>query len=63
MLPPNQGTLWVGENIKHVLTVCHVVVKTAHIYIMAISIGTPHLISVEDVKAMQYFVRNVYGQR
>ena len=37
--------------------------KTAHIYIMACSIGTPHLISEEHVRAMQHFARNVYGQR
>lgn len=63
VLLPNHGTLCVGETMKHALTVCHVVEKTAHIYIMAKSIGTPHLISDEDIKAMQYFARNVYGQR
>jgi L-fuculose-phosphate aldolase len=63
VLLPNHGTLCVGENMKHALTVCHVVEKTAHIYIMCKSIGTPHLISMEHIKAMQYFARNVYGQR
>lgn len=63
VLLPNHGTLCVGENMKHALTVCHVVEKTAHIYIMAKSIGTPHLIDEEDIKSMQYFARNVYGQR
>ncbi len=63
VLLPNHGTLCVGENMKYALTVCHVVEKTAHIYIMARSIGTPHLISQEHIEAMQYFARNVYGQR
>jgi len=63
VLLPNHGTLCVGPNMKQALIVCHVVEKTAHIYIMAKSIGTPSLISDEDIKAMQYFARNVYGQR
>lgn len=63
VLLPNHGTLCVGENMKHALTVTHVTEKTAHIYIMACSIGTPQLISEEHVRAMQHFARNVYGQR
>jgi L-fuculose-phosphate aldolase len=60
---PNHGTLCVGENLKYALRVCHVVEKAAHIYILAISIGTPHLISEENIKEMQYFARHLYGQR
>jgi L-fuculose-phosphate aldolase len=63
VLLPNHGTLCVGPTMKQALTVCHVVEKTAHIYIMAKSIGTPHLISAEHIQAMQHFARNVYGQR
>ena len=63
VLLPNHGTLCVGENLKHVLRICHVVEKTAHIYILAKSIGIPHLLAEEDIKAMQYFARNLYGQR
>lgn len=63
VLLPNHGTLCVGENMKHALTICHVVEKTAHVYIMAKSIGTPQLISEEDIRAMQYFARHEYGQR
>ena len=63
VLLPNHGTLCVGENLKHVLRVCHVVEKAAHMYILAKLIGTPHVISDENVKAMQYFARNLYGQR
>jgi L-fuculose-phosphate aldolase len=63
VLLPNHGTLCVGENLRHVLRVCHVVEKTAHIYILAKLIGTPRLISEENIKAMQYFARNIYGQR
>jgi L-fuculose-phosphate aldolase len=63
VLLPNHGTLNVGPNMPMALTICHVVEKTAHIYIMAKSIGTPNLISPEHIKIMQDFARNVYGQR
>ena len=63
VLLPNHGTLCVGEDLKHVLKVCHVVEKAAHIYILAKLIGTPHPISDENIKAMQYFARHLYGQR
>jgi L-fuculose-phosphate aldolase len=63
VLLPNHGTLCVGEDLKTVLRVCHVVEKAAHIYILAKSIGTPHLIAEEHIKSMQYFARHLYGQR
>ncbi len=63
VLLPNHGTVCVGEDMKTALTVCHVVEKSAHIYIMALSIGTPHLISDEDIKVMQDYKKNHYGQR
>jgi len=63
VLLPNHGTLCVGEDMKSALTICHVVEKSAHIYILARSIGTPHLISAEDIKAMQDYKKNHYGQR
>ena len=62
-LLPNHGALCVGEDMKTALTVCHVVEKSAQIYILALSIGTPHLISAEDIKAMQDYKKNQYGQR
>lgn len=63
VLLPNHGTLVVGPNMPKALTICHVVEKTAHIYILAKSIGTPNLISPEDVLAMQEYARDKYGQR
>jgi L-fuculose-phosphate aldolase len=60
---PNHGTLCVGEDLKYALKVCHVVEKAAHVYILARSIGTPHLLTEEQIKAMQYFARHLYGQR
>jgi L-fuculose-phosphate aldolase len=63
VLLPNHGTLVVGPDMPMAMTICHVVEKTAHIYILAKSIGTPNLISMEDIIAMQDYVRNQYGQR
>jgi L-fuculose-phosphate aldolase len=59
----NHGTLCVGKDLKDALRISRVVEKAAQIYILAKSIGTPHLISEENIKAMQYFARNIYGQR
>jgi len=59
---PNHGTVCVGADIPGALKICYVVEKSAQIYILAKSIGTPQIISDEDIKAMQDFARNSYGQ-
>ena len=63
VLLPNHGALCVGMDMKHALTVVNVLEKTAHVYIMARSIGIPNVIPDEHIRAMQYFARNEYGQR
>lgn len=63
VLLPNHGTLCAGEDMTRALLISQVVEKTAHIYIMALSIGTPRLIKDEHIKAMQYYARHIYGQR
>ncbi len=63
VLLPNHGTLVVGADMKNALTICQVVEKSAHIYILAKSIGTPNIIPMEDIIAMQNYVRNEYGQK
>lgn len=62
VMVPNHGTICVGADFDMAMKVIHVVEKSAHVYIMARSIGTPHLISDEDIQAMQDFVRTKYGQ-
>lgn len=62
VLLPNHGALCVGKDMDHAFKICDVVEKTAHIYILAKSIGTPHLIAEEDIKEMQYFAQNLYGK-
>ena len=60
VLLPNHGSLVVGSAMPIALLVCHVVEKTAHVYIMAKSIGTPNLISAEDIQAMRDMVGDKY---
>ncbi len=62
VMVPNHGTICVGADFDTAMKVIHVVEKSAHVYIMARSIGAPHLISDEDIQAMQDFVRTKYGQ-
>lgn len=62
VLLPNHGTVLVGADMPSALTICHVAEKSAQIYILAKSIGTPHIIPDDDIAAMQDYVRNEYGQ-
>lgn len=59
---PNHGTVSVGADIDAALKICHVVEKSAHVYILAKILGEPQVISDEDMDAMQDFARNHYGQ-
>lgn len=63
VLLPNHGALCVGEDLKRALQVCRVLEKAAQIYILARLTGTPHVLADDQIKAMQYFARYVYGQR
>jgi L-fuculose-phosphate aldolase len=60
---PNHGTLCSGRDLREVLKVSHVVEKTAQVYIMAMSIGNPHLITEEDIREMRLFAQTMYGQK
>ncbi len=62
VLIPNHGTICVGSDFDTAFKTIFVVEKSAQIYILARSLGKPHLIAPEDVKAMQEFARNFYGQ-
>lgn len=59
---PNHGTVCVGSDIAGALKICHVVEKSAHVYILAKILGEPQVISDDDMDAMQDFARNHYGQ-
>lgn len=62
VMVPNHGTICVGADIPSALKICHVVEKSAQIYIYAKLIGDPQIISEPDMRAMQDFARNHYGQ-
>ena len=62
VLVPNHGTVCVGADIPSALKVAHVVEKSAQVYIYAKMLGTPNIISQEDMRAMQLFARDHYGQ-
>ena len=62
VLVPNHGTICVGADIPSALKVAHVVEKSAQVYIYAKMLGTPNIISQEDMRAMQLFARDHYGQ-
>jgi L-fuculose-phosphate aldolase len=59
---PNHGSVCVGCDFDTALKTIHVLEKTAHIYILAKSIGRPNLIEPDDIAAMQDFAHNHYGQ-
>ena len=59
---PNHGSVCVGVDFDTALKTIHVLEKSAQIYILARSVGTPHLIDPGDIKAMQDFAKNHYGQ-
>ena len=59
---PNHGTVCCGTDWDMVMKVCFVVEKSAQVYVLAKSIGTPRIISEEDTLAMQNFAKNHYGQ-
>lgn len=63
VLLPNHGAVCVGKNLAEAMNVAAVLEKTAHIYLLARSIGTPRAIDARDVALMQKFMRNEYGQR
>jgi L-fuculose-phosphate aldolase len=62
VLIPNHGTVCVGRTLDEAMKVTAVVEKTAHIYLLACSIGEPYVLSHEEIVVMQDFMHNRYGQ-
>ncbi len=63
VLLPNHGAVCVGKSLDDAMNVAAVLEKTAHIYLLARSIGSPHVIDPRDIALMQQFMRDGYGQR
>lgn len=58
------GAVCVGEDMDSAFKVSKILEVTAEIYQMIRAMGKkPYEISKENVEAMQYFVKNIYGQR
>lgn len=58
----NHGAVCVGESMEQAFKVCAVLEMTAQIYQMALSIGTPHVLSNELVDEMWEFANHRYGK-
>lgn len=59
----NHGMVGVGYNLDEALKVCQVVEKSAQIHVMSRLLGTPVLLSQEDINQMRNAYLNNYGQR
>lgn len=60
----SHGAVCIGDSIESAFAVCKVLEVTAEIYQMICAMGKKYEpISPENIEAMQYFVKNVYGQR
>jgi L-ribulose-5-phosphate 4-epimerase len=63
VLLANHGVVCVGENVQEALRVSQVVEKSAHIYAVAKSLGSPFLLSLEDVHWLRDKYKTSYGQK
>ncbi|WP_418790433.1 class II aldolase/adducin family protein [Phosphitispora sp. TUW77] len=63
VLLASHGTVCVGPDMETVFKISDILEKTAQILILSKNIGTPRIISKEDVKVMQDFLKTGYGQR
>ncbi len=62
VLLKNHGTVCVGPDMAFAFKICDVVEKAAYIYLLSKNLGEPRFIPDDDIKAMQEFVKNDYGQ-
>lgn len=58
----NHGLVGVGNSLDEALKVCQVVEKSAQIHIMSRLLGTPVLLSQDDIDNMRNAYLNSYGQ-
>lgn len=59
----SHGAVCVAGDMELAFKIAAVLEQTAQVYHMAREIGTPELISDDNIKAMQEFVKSKYGQR
>jgi L-fuculose-phosphate aldolase len=58
----NHGAVCVGKDIDAAFRACEVLEMTAHIYRMALAVGTPTVIPANKVAYMKNFMEHHYGQ-
>lgn len=63
VLLANHGLVGVGYSLEEALKVCQVVEKGAQIHVMSRLLGTPVLLSQDDINHMRNAYQNSYGQR
>lgn len=63
VLMANHGVIGVGRDLDEAFNVCMMVERCAHIYSLAKMVGTPHVLSAEDVAIMRDFYLTKYGQK
>jgi len=63
VLLANHGLVGVGSSLEEALKVCQVVEKSAQIHVMSRLLGTPVLLSQDDINHMRNAYQNSYGQR
>jgi L-ribulose-5-phosphate 4-epimerase len=59
----NHGVVGVGETISEALRVCVIVEKAAQIFALSKMIGSPVLLSQEDVDFLRHVYKTSYGQK
>ncbi|NMA01392.1 MAG: class II aldolase/adducin family protein [Clostridia bacterium] len=63
VLLANHGVVGVGYNLQEAYKACLLVEKTAHIGVVASSLGVPFSLSAEDVQWMRQAYLTTYGQK
>lgn len=63
VLMANHGVIGAGRDLDEAFNVCMMVERCAQIYSMAKMVGTPHVLSAEDVEIMRDFYLTKYGQK
>ncbi|MGQ9557285.1 MAG: class II aldolase/adducin family protein [Desulfurispora sp.] len=62
VLLANHGVVGVGRHLKEALTVCQVVEKSAMVYLLASSLGQPHILPPIEVAELRRIFTRHYGQ-
>lgn len=62
VLLANHGVVGVGKDITEALRICQLIEKTALIYLSAMNLGEPHILSDAEIELLKDKYHNNYGQ-